>query len=187
MLKTEYKITKKNVLNSNYVLNIIYVIFFMIIIALPCITNLLGLNGKITGNVANTKKPIISRQNISSFSKEYEKYFNSNFPFKDTLIKYNSLFKYSIFGSSTNSKVLVGKDGWMFPGSSENGDPISDYKGTNLFTDKELIQIKNNLEERESWLKSKGSDFVLVLFPNSNTINSDFMPISVGKYSGMCL
>ena len=62
---------------------------------------------------------------------------------------------------------MIGSDNWLFYSMESD---IDDYKGTNLFTEGQLAQIASQLTTSEQWLSNRGSEFVLMIAPNKETI-----------------
>ena len=59
------------------------------------------------------------------------------------------------------------------------------YKGTNLFTEGELTQIAAQLTVTAEWLEKQGSEFVLFIAPNKETVyGEDYLP---AYYKKMCI
>ena len=103
--------------------------------------------------------------------------FNENLPFKDNLIKLNSLIDFFIFNKSSLKTVLKGKNNWLFYASKTDGDPIGCYKGENLVNEDDLKIIKNNIKKQKLTLRKMGIDFVIFIAPNKERIYYENMPI----------
>lgn len=89
-------------------------------------------------------QPQLTVDNYDTFPKEYEQWFDDSMPFRNNLIKMNSLIDYIIFKKSSNDNVIIGSDNWLFYKSQSDGDPLSCYQGTNLLTTDELDEIAQN-------------------------------------------
>ena len=97
-----------------------------------------------------------------------ESAFNAAVPFRSQLISFSSLTDLKLFcEKSINDKVVIGSDNWLFYSMESD---IDDYKGTNLFTEGQLAQIASQLTTSEQWLSNRGSEFVLMIAPNKETI-----------------
>jgi hypothetical protein len=80
--------------------------------------------------------------------------------------------------------VLIGKDGWMFFGDSENkisNNTIKDYTGENLFTDEQLKNIATNFVNQANWLNEQNKKFYITITPDKNTVYPEYMPDAVKK------
>lgn len=63
----------------------------------------------------------------------------------------------------------------------DDGDPIGSYQGTNLFTEADLLAIKNNCIEQRDFLASQGKEFVIFIVPNKERIYCEYLPDRYGK------
>ena len=91
-----------------------------------------------------SEQPRLTVDNYGTFAEEYDNYFNDQLPFRNNLIKLNSWIDYFVFDRSVNSKVIIGKDNWLFYDNKDDGDPIGCYQGNNLYTEAELQEIAEN-------------------------------------------
>ena len=163
-----------------------YIAIFFILVMIPVL--LYSIIGKKldTTSYENRKlatMPALSAKTISTFPSSFENYFNDNLPFKNQLVFLNGLFDYKIFRTSSSESVIVGKKGWLFyKGAQVNDeDPVSDYNGSNLFTDDQLKTISKNMLEARDELASRNMDFVIMIAPNKERVYSEYMPNAYGK------
>lgn len=75
---------------------------------------------------------------------------------------------------SSNKKVIVGKDDWLFYTDGENN--LSDFLKINLLTDKQLAKSISVLEDRKHWCDEQGIKFLVVICPNKHTIYEEYYP-----------
>lgn len=127
-------------------------------------------------NRESAERPVFSIHKIEEFPSAYEAYYNDHLPFRNGLIRLNSEIEYYIFQSSSNQNVIKGKDGWLFYNSSVDDNPVETYKGMNLFTEEELVRIKDNLLHTNSVLEERGIEFVLFIAPNKERVYAEKMP-----------
>src|SRR3989337_2842417 len=71
------------------------------------------------------------------------KYFNDHFCFRNTFVAMNFLIRHNIFNESPSSKVLLGKNGWLFLTVDR---AIEDYLGITYFEDETLQGIAKSHE-----------------------------------------
>ena len=131
-----------------------------------------GPDPKILGKRIESDRPTLNARTLISFPKMYEAYFNDHFGFRHSLIRLNSLMKMEFLKTSPEKKVILGKDGWLFYDTDNylgDGITIKDYRGLAPFSDKELIQIKNELERRRDTLAKSGIQYVVAVAPSINT------------------
>ena len=120
-------------------------------------------------------KPVFTIKNYETFPMEYESYYNDNIPFRNQLIKLNNSIDYFIFKQSSSDDVVIGKDGWLFYRGDTN--PVKQSMGYwELFTDKKLETIADNLMSSKKILESMGIEFVLYIAPNKETIYKEKIP-----------
>lgn len=75
-----------------------------------------------------------------------------------------------------NKIAIFGNDNWLFFQNSADGTSYHDYVGDNAFSGKELSSIKKNLESQKRKAEEKGAKFILMIYPNKETIYCDKMP-----------
>lgn len=121
-------------------------------------------------------RPQITRENLTEFPSDFDKYINDHVAFKNQFVRLNNIIDLELFKQSTSSKVIVGKDKWLFYKSGEDGDPIGCYQGTNLFNNEQLNIIKNNINNIQKKLEKQNRKFVLYIAPNKEQIYSEYMP-----------
>ena len=163
-----------------------YIAIFFILVMVPVL--LYSVIGKKLGTTSYENRklatmPVLSVKTISTFPSSFENYFNDNLPFKNQLVFLNGLFDYKIFKTSSSESVIVGKRGWLFyKGAQVNDeDPVSDYNGSNLFTDDQLKTIGKNMLAARDELASRNIDFVIMIAPNKERVYSEYMPAAYGK------
>ncbi|HCD24621.1 MAG TPA: hypothetical protein DEQ72_04800, partial [Lachnospiraceae bacterium] len=121
-----------------------------------------------TENTVSTEIPKLTKDNYRDYPGLVESAFNAAVPFRSQLISFSSLTNLKLFcEKSINDKVVIGSDNWLFYSMESD---IDDYKGTNLFTEGQLAQIASQLTTSEQWLSNRGSEFVLMIAPNKETI-----------------
>lgn len=126
------------------------------------------------------ERPNLTIAEYASFPKKYEAYFNDHLPFRNQLIELNARVDYFIFHRASNDQVILGKEGWLFYGTREDGDPIDCYLGTSLFSEEQLENIAANCLAMRDDLAGMGTEFVLFIAPNKERIYSEMMPSSFG-------
>lgn len=162
---------------------IILVAFWMII----CISRIIWFFAEKNVDVENyenrqlTAKPTLSLDNYDTFPAEYTAYFNDNIQFRNSLITLNSIIDYFIFGVSSNEQVIVGDENWLFYSRVDDGDPISCYNGSNLYSEEELSLFAKHCIEQRDFLEQQGKEFVIFIAPNKERIYSEYMPEMYGE------
>ena len=98
-------------------------------------------------------------------------YFTGTFAFRNELVTADSALRSGIFHTSTKSNVVIGKDGFLFYGST-----MDDYLGRTTLTDLQLSQIAYNLSLMQRTLEEDGKTFVFTIAPNKNSLYPQYMP-----------
>lgn len=121
-----------------------------------------------TENTVVTEFPKLTRESFGGYGASLESYFDSNVPFRSQLISFNSLVDIKLFSErSINDKVVLGDNNWLFYSEESN---IDDYKGSNLYSEEQLLQIARNLSASKAYLDKRGCEFVVFIAPNKETI-----------------
>ncbi|MCS6849611.1 MAG: hypothetical protein NZ700_00400 [Gemmataceae bacterium] len=117
--------------------------------------------------------PLTSLRDLVTFPRRYEAYFNDHFGGRHRLIRWHNLVKFHWLGMSGSSRVLVGKDGWLFynplPKSAVplHPPPLS---ATLLERWREL------LEGRRRQLAGRGIHYLVVFAPDKESIYPEQLP-----------
>ena len=118
------------------------------------------------------EKPNLKLSKLTKFSKEYENYYNDHIPFKNEIRSTYSKFLYTKLNMSFSEKVILGKDGWLFYNSINDGTSMSDYQKTINFSKEEKELIKENLVDTAKKLNDKGSELIIFIAPNKEIVYS---------------
>ena len=131
-------------------------------------------------DVLQAKKfPEFNSITMKEFPKEFDSYYFGNLPFRVYCLRFYSYVLYKLTGNIETSKVLFGKNGWLFYCDKTDGDPVADYKRINQFTNEELIKITKNLNDLQQYCKKRNCDFVFLIGPNKENIYPEYMPDNI--------
>ncbi len=130
-------------------------------------------------NRAPVNKPVFNAENYTVYADEYEDYFNNNMPFREGLTGVEAMTDYLLF-KSTGEDVIAGRDDWLFYAAKNDGDPVKNYTGEDLFSESQLEYIAENLTEINEYMKSRGGRFILFIAPNKERVYSEYMPDKYG-------
>lgn len=156
--------------------------FFIIFICIP----IFGLVFNIQDGLENTEKRNMAElpkldfppQSVK-FLDDFLKYFEDNFGFRYTFMRFASNLKIKLFKTyprNIDIKVLKGKDGWFF---YKLGNEIEDFEGRVPFSDEKITKIiKNNTERMEKLAPAK---FYILIPPDKTVIYPEFLPDSIRK------
>ncbi len=136
-------------------------------------------------------------QSLLEFPASFEEYYNDHFGFRDALLDLYALGKrvigdtlgVNISESGTLTKnVIKGKDGWYFMNRVWDGDPLSDYRNINLYSQSQLLRAGIGFAARKFWLEKQGIHYLLFIAPNKHTVYSEYLPdylVKQGDVSSM--
>ena len=159
------------------------IFLFLALLYVPTLIGLVAGDRVKTANLENRRLaewPVFSLENISLLPHKYELYYDDNMPFRDQLIQVRAVLNRALYDRDIKGEVVFGKDGWLFYSARDDGDPMTDYRGEDLFTREELRQIAVDLRKTRDTLKDQGIDFVLFIVPNKERVYSEYMPDRYG-------
>lgn len=91
-------------------------------------------------------------------------------------------YQYILFDSPNDRNVIAGSENFLFEikDPDNNYDYLADYLGLARFSDKELAGILRILQQRKASYAERGTEYLLVILPNSQTVYSEYMPANLG-------
>lgn len=120
-----------------------------------------------------TKKPVLDLRNwlSSSFQECYVKYIEENIPFRTWLIRLRNQIRYSLFNETSASKIVIGKEGYLY-----EQDYINAYLGKDYIGEESMKSRLKQLESLQNTFKSQGKDLMLVIVPGKATFYPEYLP-----------
>ena len=167
----------KNTINAYVVCAVFLIVLILPTLLFPFIKEYIDTENHENRELA--PKPEFNVEEYNEFPDEYENYFNDHLAFKNQFVKANAFIDMHLFKKLSSDKVILGKDNWLFYKNTDDGDPLSCYKGTNLLTEDELKVYADILTQTSENLKIHGKEFVLLLAPNKEQVYSEYMPSNV--------
>lgn len=98
-------------------------------------------------------------------------WINDHFFLRQELISVNNAMTATLFQTSGEDSVILGKDGWLYYGST-----LDDYTGLNGMTEQELYAAAKNIALMAEYCENMGRDFRFMIAPNKNSLYPQFMP-----------
>ncbi|MBR6727524.1 MAG: hypothetical protein IKM08_04980 [Clostridia bacterium] len=94
-------------------------------------------------------------------------------------------YQYKLFGIADQSSVTIGERNFLFElhNDAYHYNYLDDYTGNLSFTEEELAQILDTLQQREALCSENGARYLLVIIPNSQSVYSEYMPSYLGRMS----
>lgn len=162
-------------------LNVFWLVLFMVIISLPLIFQVTGLNfdAKNFENRALAKFPKHPKdiKELKKWTNNFEKYINDNLPFRIFMMKnYNTLQYY--LGASSNKRIILGKNGWVF---SDFDNVINQYIGRSFLSVEKTKRFCNVIKKNADYFESKKIPFYFFIAPNKHTIYNEHLPNYANK------
>lgn len=122
------------------------------------------------------EKPVFKPSFLDPYPRDYERYYNDHFNWRNYFIKASSYLNYHIFKkSSLPDKVLIGKEGWLF----KAGAQLDIYRGKLRFSPEQLAEIGEELSYRKSVVEQNGGKYYLVIAPQKHKIYPEYLPKNI--------
>lgn len=106
-----------------------------------------------------------------SFLSDMGEYFQDHFAFRQELVTANALVYGKLFGASTTDQVIIGTDGWMYYTGT-----LEDYLSRSVMSDRKVFNAIHNLKLMRDYVEERGSQFILTIAPNKNSVYGQNMP-----------
>ena len=159
--------------------NIFCIAFFAVILA-PVILIPLT-DGGLNENRPPAPAPQLFTEDGFNYSLpvDTEAFLNDRFAGRTLMIDTYSRLVSSLFNTSANDRVIIGRDGWLF-----FSETIADYDGSSTFNDGDMNILVSYLLELNDIAKERGQVFLVTVIPNKNTLFGEYMPSRYKRYDG---
>ena len=156
----------------------LFILSFLGLLYFPVINNMTGFIVKSYDGII-PQAPRFDIKRLDGFPKNFENYFDDRLEIKPWLVSVNSNMKIRLLGvSPVPEKVIIGSDGWLYMGGKTNDE----YRGSILFTNAELLDIRKKLDGRAAYYRDKyGAVTYFFIAPLKHTIYPEYLPKSVQK------
>lgn len=152
-------------------------LIFMVALLVPITDMLLKLDPfpHLYENRQMAKRPNISLSinDLQAFPREYTKYINDHFGFRNALIRLNFLIRYNLLKTSPSAQVVLGKAGWLFYSGEKS---LEDFRGITTYDSHTLEKWAETLEIKRKWLAERGVKYLFIIAPNKETIYGEYLP-----------
>ena len=169
----------KSIFKEKILADLIMVFLFAGAIVGPCVYHFAigrAKGAESTENRNLAQEPTFGVGSIADYPSEFEAYFNDNMPFRSKFISLNTRIDYYIYKMTLGKDAFVGRDNWLFYSAVMDGDPISSYYGSDIYSEEKLEQIAAKFVETRDYFASQGMEFVLFIAPNKERIYYEQMP-----------
>ncbi|GMO11288.1 MAG: hypothetical protein Ta2A_19490 [Treponemataceae bacterium] len=116
----------------------------------------------------------LSTNVIKKFPGLLDAYLSDRIGFKNKAIAFTN--KITRAGKLRQGDVILGKNKWLYYVSPWDGDNLSDYLKTNLFSQDEISSFIEQIEKRALWCKENGIHFLFVIAPNKHSVYPEYYP-----------
>jgi hypothetical protein len=109
--------------------------------------------------------------------RRFDEYMEDRIGLKSLLVGLNSRLVYEVLNKTKSDRVVLGKNDWLFYIFKADGDNLSDFLKTNLFTDTEISALIRQINDRKTWCEQNGIRFVFFISPNKHNIYPEYYPV----------
>ncbi|WP_305151750.1 hypothetical protein [uncultured Dubosiella sp.] len=109
--------------------------------------------------------------------------FSENIPGKEEGAKFTTKLTNAFSGNTfiESTRVLLGKDGWLFYKATDDGDPVSDFQGVNRYAESDMAAIAAKLCVERDAIEAKGVQFGILSIPNKASVYPELMPATITR------
>lgn len=160
------------------------ILLFLFALAVPVFCQVFGIDLKAAAeDEKRATAPFPSFQasldGVRAFPREFDAWFMDNFGLRRALIRLHSSIVYFGLRSSPASKIIVGRDGWLYYDATvdRNGaDSVADFRGTRPLTPMQLENWRWLFQDQHDWFAARGIKFLMVLVPSKEAIHPEHLP-----------
>ncbi|QJD77883.1 alginate O-acetyltransferase AlgX-related protein [Spirosoma rhododendri] len=156
---------------------------FAVLLLMPALDQWLHLSVRFqsTEKRALAARPELHFPHVKTFVRDYEQYFNENFGWRNALFYAYSRWKLNILGQSPlPEKVVIGKNGWFYPGNYFAGI-VDQHRGISPLQPQELRAINNRLTYYQKQLARQGTKLYVMVVPDSYTMYPEYLPDDIRR------
>ena len=154
---------------------ILYIVAAMVILLVPFVGMTVAKTDWTTENKPLSEFPALIEDGTFNvdFLEECGAYFEDHFALRPQMVNLNAWMQDTFLNQSATNQVILGEDGWMFYEGT-----MDDYHNENQMTTRGLNNAVQNLRIMQSYVESKGSQFIVTIVPNKNTLYGEYMPMN---------
>ena len=136
-----------------------------------------GVSDSTTENRNLASLPTLPRSfvELQPFVKKYTSYFDDHVPYRNSVTAFYNKSLIDIFNVSSNDKVLLGKDGWLYF-KGNNKEAFDEYQGKEILSPDQMQILEEYLVTTNNKLKKQNKQFVVSIAPNKETIYPEYFP-----------
>ncbi len=123
--------------------------------------------------------PLVKDGKINfNYGKDFEVWFNDHFNQRDFFIDLNARLNLFLNRKLQGDTAMQGKENWLF---TTRWHSVDMFQNKNLFTEKELQQVKENMLNLQNWTTKHGMKFYVLLIPDKERIYPEYYPDGFDK------
>ncbi len=151
----------------------IYLVVFLVILLIPSL-GMFVFGPSESENGEELVMPVLytEEEGLNKYYlQELSDVFEQRFALRKHFVTAYSYICENLFGTSSQSGVIVGRDGWLF-----YNDTLADYQRTNILSTRQMHNAVRHLELINEYCSDNGIEFLFVIAPNKNTLYPEYMP-----------
>ena len=117
------------------------------------------------------------------FPEAFDAYFRDSFGDRDELIRWHNLLKFRAFGESPVPAVIVGRQGWLFYATPEDGLDIRNFSGRWPHQPSEVESWLDHQDARAREYAKAGARYLIAVVPDKQSIYPDLVPARFGPHA----
>ena len=118
---------------------------------------------------------------LRRFPRRVERAFTDHLGLRLELTRAQAALEAVLFATSPTSKIVVGRDGWLFFGDA---DAMGHARHVQPLGPHALARWADVLEARRIWLRRHGAEFLFVLVPDKHHVYSEHLPRGIVAAGG---
>ena len=115
-----------------------------------------------------------NKKALLSFPARFEAAFNDRFGFRAFLVRTQALVKFYWLHMSPSSKVVLGRDGWLYLAES-----IDEYRGIRRLPRARVQKWLQEFKAKKVFFDSRNIKYLVVIAPNKETVYPEFLPTTI--------
>ncbi len=131
------------------------------------------------GETANQYQDLV--QKTEAVITKSDDALNERLAFRRYFAALDSNLKYFLTGEFASNQVLLGKEDWLFYKTTTDGDPMTDYIGTEPYSEEKMKKTVWNMENFQTMLERKGIKFAIAVIPNKEEVYERYLPDTIQK------
>jgi alginate O-acetyltransferase complex protein AlgJ len=115
-----------------------------------------------------------NKKALLSFPARFEAAFSDRFGFRAFLVRTQALAKFYWLHMSPSSKVVLGRDGWLYLAES-----IDEYRGVRRLPQARIQKWLQEFKAKKVFFESRNIKYLVVIAPNKETVYPEFLPTAI--------